>query len=149
MDGLHDHFPQTGGGVGGAAGQADLLGLVVAAPDRRSVVAGIAAEPAVAVAGGGTGLAGDILSAKDRRAAGANVGSVIQAVVHIVGGFLTEHPFALLGIVQHQLTLTVVDLGEQPRFPEHAVVGEGAVGLGHLPHRGAHGQRAQSQGGLA
>ena len=147
MDRLHDLAPQNRRRVGSR--NVDLLGLVIADPDRRRVVAGVAAEPTVPVGGGGAGLAGDGLPIEDCRAAGSVVGGIVQAVVHIIHSFLTEDLPAVLGIVHHQLAVAVIHLGIQPGFPVNAVVGEGGVGRGHLLHRGTHGQGAQGQRGQA
>ena len=149
MDGLHDHFPQSCGGISVVAGQVDLLRLVVAAPDGGGVIARVAAEPAVPVAGCGTGLARDVLSREDGRTAGAVVGRVIQAVVHILHGLLPQNLAVVLGIVQNDLAIGVVDLCIGSGLPVDAVVGEGGIGRAHLPHGRTHCQRAQSQRGYA
>ena len=106
---------------------------------------GIAAEPPVAVGGRGAGLARDVLSRENGRAAGAVIRRVEQAVVHIIHSLLAEDLPGLLLIVHHNFAVAVVDLGEQSRLPVNAVVGEGRVGGGHLPHGGANRQRAQRQ----
>ena len=85
VDRLHDFAPQHRRGVGA---DVDLLGLVVAHPDRGGIMGGIAAEPPITVGGGGAGLAGNGLTAEQSRAAGAVVGGVVQAVVHIIDGLL-------------------------------------------------------------
>ena len=147
VDRLHDHFPQPGGRVAVVAGQIDLLRLVVAAPYGGGVVARKAAEPPVPVAGGCAGLSGDGLSREDGRSAGAGVGRVVQAVVHIFHSLLAEDLPGILGVVQDQLALAVVDLGVKPGLPVDTVVGKGPIGRGHFPYGGAHGQRSQGQGG--
>ena len=146
VDGLHNLAPQHRRRVGT---DIDLLGLVIAHPDRRGIVAGVAAEPAVPVGGGGARLAGDGLAAKDGSAAGAVVGGIVQAVIHIIDGLFTENLPAVLGIVHHQLSVAVIDLRIESGLPEHAVIGKGSVGRGHLLNGGAQGQGAQGQRGQA
>ena len=145
VDGLHDRLPQPCRRVGAAAGEVDLFGDVVAAPYGCGVVGGIAAEPPVAVGRRGTGLARDVLSRKDGRAAGAVVRRVEQAVVHIIHSLLAEDLPGLLLIVHHDPAIAVVDLGEQSRLPVNAIVGEGRVGGRHFPHGGTNRQCAQRQ----
>ena len=146
MDGLHHHLPKAGSGVCVVIGQINLLRLVVAAPDSSSVILGKAAEPAVTVRGGGAGLAGNILSGEYSGSTSTVVGCVIQAVVHIVDGLLAENLPAFLLVVQHDLTVTVIDLGIGPGSAVYAIVCKGGIGRRHFPHCRAHRQSAQGQG---
>ena len=148
VNGLHDLFPQPGGGVAGDTGENDLLRLVVAAPNRGGIVVRIAAEPAVLIAGGGAGLSGNVLPLDLGRRAGTALHRLIQAVVDIIDGPVTEDLLGFLGVIQDNVTLVVVYLGIGPGLPVHAVVGKGGVGRCHLPHGSTHGQRAQSKGRL-
>ena len=148
MDGLHDHPPQSGGGIRRVAGQIDLLWTVEAAPYSGGIMPRVTAEPAVLVGGGGAGLTGDVLSAENRCAAGAVVGSMIQAVVDIVNGLVAEHLLAVLGIIQNDPSVAVVDLGEESGLTIHTVIGKGCVSSCHFLHRCAHSKGAQRQGGL-
>ena len=142
MNRLHDLAPQLGRRVNT---QIDLLRLVIAAPDSCRIMLGIAAEPAVLIIGGRTGLAGNGLSSEDGCTAGTAVGCVVQTVVHIIDGLIAENLLRSLGIINHQLTVTVVNLGIKSCFPINAVVCKGCIGCGHILNRGTQCQGTQCQ----
>ena len=79
MQRLHDHLPQTGGGVTVVASQIDLLRLVIATPHSCGVVASVTAEPAVPVAGSCAGLTGNVLALENGCAAGAEANGCTTA----------------------------------------------------------------------
>ena len=146
VDGLHDHLPQPACRVLIVIGQVNLLWLIVAAPDCCRVIFGVACKPAVTVAGGCAGFAGNVLAGKNRHRAGAVVGRIIQAIVHIIDCLLAENLLRFLLIVQHNLSVTVIDFGVGARRADNAVVGKGCVGSSHFPDGRANSQCAQCQG---
>ena len=75
--------------------------------DRR--ISGFTAG--ILCAGRGTGLAGNGSALEDSRTAGAEIGCVVQAVVHIINCLFAHHLPGCLGIVQDQLALGGYEVG--------------------------------------
>ena len=143
MDLLHHLLPQGGCRVHGVA---DPLVVLVAHPDGRAVIGGVACEVAVEVVVGGAGLAGDVHTAEPGGAAGA-VDGILQHVRHQVGGGLLHgHPLLTLFFQHHGGVVVGQDLHIGPGLVVHAVVGEGGKGRRHIHGAQAVGQAAHAQG---
>ena len=129
MDGFHDHLPDLSCGV---AGEGHIFGSVVAGPDRAGVIRRVAAEPAVAVIGGGAGLACHGHIAQAGFVAGAVGGRVLEHIGHGTGGALRKSGLGLGLVIEDDLAVAVLHHGVASCIGESAVVCKGGVGLGHL-----------------
>ena len=146
VEGGHDGLPHQRRGIE-VDDRADLLGIVEAAPDRGRVPGREAAEPAVAVAGGGTRLARAGHAGHLGGRAGAVLTGVLQHADHIPGGVGIHGGVGLLGVVENHAALAVHDLGIGSALAVDAAVREGGVGRGHLPHGQTVGQLAHAERG--
>ena len=143
MDLAHDLAPE---GQGGVAGVGDALVVLVAGPDRRGVVGGVAREVAVIVGAGGTGLAGDGHVAEVGGGAGAAAHRALEELVHEVGGALLHGDVGLGLVFQDDVAIGVRDPGVEPGGVIDAAVGEGREGRRHLLGGNAPAEAAQGQG---
>ena len=145
MDLLHDLFPHDDGRVGLGVGQDDLLRIVVAAPDDTGVVRRIAREPAVKVAGGRAGLAGDGHVFELRGSAGTRLDRRFEHVGDIPRGHVLHGDVGILRIIKDDLPVGVLDDGIGPGLAPDALVGKGRVGRRHGADRHAPGQTAERE----
>ena len=146
MDAGHDLLPEAYGGVLGGVGEDNLLRIVVAAPDHRRIVRRVAGEPAVIVAGGGAGLAGHGHVLQLGTGAGAGFDGILHHIGGIPGRLLAHGHPGVLGVVQDHLAVGIEHTGIGSSLAVKAVVGEGGIGLGHIPDGDALGEAAHGHG---
>ncbi len=144
----HDQPPHPHARVLREAG--DLPVVLVAHPDHRGVVGGVASEPPGVVVVGGAGLAGHRHAGDLSPAAGATPHGVSEQLVHIIGGPFFEHRagVVLQSIIQQHLAIAVHHLSVGGGRGIDAATGESGIGRRHLEGGHAVGQAAHGQGGL-
>ena len=145
MHKAHDLLPHDDGGVGVGIRQHDLLRVVVAAPDDAGIIRRIAREPAVEIARGRAGLAGNGHVFQLRRRAGALFDGRFEHIGDIPRGHVLHGDVGFLRVVQNDLSVRILHNGVSPGLAPDALVGERGVSRRHGADRHASCEAAEGE----
>ncbi len=140
---LHYFPPERDGRILGRIGQDNLLRIVIADPDGRSIIWCVATEPAVIVRGGRTGFTGDVNAVELRAGTGAILHDADKHIGQIPRRQFLDSRVCLLRVVENDIAALVEHLRIGARFPVGAVVGESCIGRSHCLDRNTVGQPSE------
>ena len=130
-----------------------FAGDIVSHPHSRGIVAGVAAEPGVLAAVGGSCLARRGHAVIQLQPASRSVGGghgAFQDIGEHKGGIVTVDLFGCRRQILGQVAVVFMDdLGDKGAVIVYTVIGQGAVALSHVHHTDAVGKASDAQGGHA